>query len=137
MSHIASIELVINDLKTLAKACNRLGIIFLQGKKNYRWYGSSWNQAENVIGNYVPGQCDHVIQVPGADYEIGVIKDGENFALVADFWQYGGLEEVVGPNAGKLKQAYAVERVKNEAKQKRMRIQEVMTENSIRLVLTA
>jgi hypothetical protein len=123
LSHIAQIELQVNDLDALKAAAEKLGLIFREGQRHYRWYGRS-------VGDYpLPegftaadlGKCDHALSVrenPGA-YEVGVVqkKDGSGFQLLWDFWNRGrsygdfgkGLEDVVGENACKLQQEYAVE----------------------------
>lgn len=123
MSHIATIELKVKDLVALKTAAKSLGLEFKEGQRTYRWYGTS-------VGDYpLPegfskddlGKCDHVISVPGNDraYEIGVVKSKTSpaeWVLLWDFWQGGfGLQEKVGENANKLKQAYAVEAAKRAA----------------------
>ena len=124
MSHISKIELVINDLQCLKMACGRMNLEFREGQKTYRWYGP-------------PGKCDHAIHVPNASYEVGVIQDDNaNYTLQYDAWPAGGLVPVIGENAGLLKQAYAIERVRKDGKQKRMRIQETQTETGVRLTLS-
>ena len=137
MSHIAKLELVINDLATLQAACKRLGLEFCEGQTSYRWYGV-WASRSPVPQNFIPGKCHHAIRVPRASYEVGVIQqDAKTFTLHADMWPGGGLEPVIGKDAGLLKQAYAIERVYKEARQKRMRVHECITDTGIRLTLTA
>lgn len=136
MSHISRIELVINDLSCLKAACSRMGLEFREHQKSYRWYGK-WIGKEPVPENLVPGKCDHVIHVPNASYEVGVIRQPDGtFALHADMWPGGGLAPIIGENAGLLQQAYGIERVRQEAKQKRMRVLETPTESGIRLTLS-
>ncbi|MER3425254.1 MAG: hypothetical protein C4293_20535 [Nitrospiraceae bacterium] len=59
-------------------------------------------------------------------YEIGVVKrrDGRpGYALLWDFWKGGfGMQEKVGENADRLKQAYAVEVAKKAARCAGLRI---------------
>jgi len=81
------------------------------------------------------GKCTHAIQVPDCRYEIGVVKRGSKFILLWDSWSSGGLEKKIGVNAGILKQAYSVERIKREAMLKRYRFTEQKVEKGIRLVL--
>ncbi len=138
MSHIAKIELEINDLETLKKACERLGLEFIENQKTYQWYGTWVGDSEMPEGITVNdlGKCDHAIRVPGAQYEIGIVSKGRKYILLWDFWHQGGLEQKLGKNAGRLKQAYAVERVRKEARLKGYRICEQKTDKSVRLVLT-
>ena len=117
MSHISKIEIQIKDIGALKKACERLGFTFLENKKTFvRYNGSS--------------ECDHTIQVPGARYEIGL----SGTELLFDDYYRGGLNNNI---PGKIKQAYAVERVKQEAKTRKMRVIEKPTQNGVQLTLSA
>ncbi len=138
MSHVAKIELQINDLDALKAACRRLGLEFRCGQRVYEWYGEYLGDHPLPEGISVQdlGQCDHAIHVPGADYEVGVLKRGSKYLLLWDFWDEGGLERVLGRNAGRLKQAYAIERTRREALHKGYRMTESRTQNGVRLVLT-
>lgn len=138
MSHVAKIELEINDLDALKAACQRLGLEFCCGQTTYRWYGEFVGDHPLPEGLTVQdlGRCDHAIRVPGASYELGVLKRNGKYLLLWDFWGEGGLERVLGRNAGKLKQAYAIERTRREAMRKGYRITESKTRNGVRLVLT-
>jgi hypothetical protein len=120
MSHISKIELEVKDLGTLARACTRLGLELIKGQKTFKWYGQE------------DGQCDHAIKVPGATYEIGVIKAGNALGLQCDYFD-PAIGKAIGQNGGLLKQAYAVERTKAEARRKGYTIIEKTTESGIRL----
>lgn len=137
MSHLARIELEINDLETLKTACERLGLEFKEGQKTYKWYGT-WI-GDTPLPEGMPldqlGKCDHAISVPGAQYEIGIVKRDGKYILLWDFWYRGGLEEKIGKNGGRIKQAYTIERVRKEARSKGHRITEHKTEKGIRLVM--
>ena len=139
MSHVAKIELEINDLDALKAACQRLGLEFRCGQAVYSWYGEYVGDHPLPEGLTVQdlGKCDHAIHVPGASYEVGVVKRNGRYLLLWDFWHAGGLERVLGRNAGRLKQAYAIERTRREALRKGYRITESKTQNGLRLVLTA
>jgi hypothetical protein len=119
MSHISKIELEVKDLGTLGQACTRLGLRLIRGQNTFRWYGRE-------------AHCDHIIQVPGADYEIGVIRKNGAYELNCDFYDKN-LEKAVGRNAGLLKQAYAVEKARCEARKKGYGVIERQTETGIRL----
>jgi len=137
MSHMAKIELEINDLNTLDQACKRLGLALILNQRSYRWFGQ-WIGDHPLPDGFTTddlGKCDHVITVPGAQYDIGVVKKNGKHILLWDFWISGGLEEVLGPGAGKLKQAYAVSKATIEAKKKGYRVMEKKTETGIRLTL--
>jgi hypothetical protein len=120
MSHISKIELEVNDLTTLKRACARLGLRFVESQKTFKWFG------------YEEGRCDHAIKVPGATYEIGVTKKGTLYELQCDYFDYA-LSNVIGQNGGLLKQAYAIERTKTEARRKGYSIIEKRTDSGIRL----
>jgi hypothetical protein len=136
VSHISKIELIINDLSSLKAACSRMNLEFRENQKTYRWYGK-WIGNEPIPQGLVPGRCDHAIHVPNAAYEVGVIKqDDANYSLHADMFSGGGLEPIIGKDAGLLKQAYTIARVRKEAHQKRMRINEIQTDTGIRLTLS-
>lgn len=139
MSHVAQIELEIQDLGLLKQACNELGLTFVDNQTTYRWYGQH-------VGDYpIPagftaedmGRCDHAIRVPGATYEIGVVKRDDKHILLWDFWRSGGLEQALGRNAGRLKQAYAVARVRQQAHLGKYRLRQQQTTNgTIQLTLS-
>jgi hypothetical protein len=137
MSHIAKIELEITDLETLRQACERLGLEFMENQTTYSWYGSWVGDAELPEGITIHdlGKCDHAICVPGAQYEIGIVQRDRKYILLWDFWHQGGLEQKLGKNAGRLKQAYTIERVRKEARLKGHRICEQKTDQGIRLLL--
>ncbi len=120
MSHISKIELEVNNLGTLAQACSRLGLVLIKDQKTFKWYGRE------------DGKCDNAIKVPGANYEIGVLKAGNVFELQCDYYD-SGIERMIGRNGGLLKQAYAVERTKAEARRKGFTVIEKATPQGIRL----
>lgn len=140
MSHISRIEVEIHSLEDLKSACAQLGFQFMESQATYSWYGSyigDQTLPEGITEDRL-GKCDHAIKVPGCDYEIGVVKvPGGHHILLWDSWHRGGLEEKLGKNAGFLKQAYAVEKVKREARLKGFRVSEKRIKDRIRLVLSA
>ena len=102
MSHITKIHTTtrITSLDKLAVACRLLGTVeFVRDAKQHKYWG----------GNLAP--CNHKIRVIGNQqaYEIGVVQEGDHFALNADFFLGGyGLEDAVGKDAQRLTQAYNV-----------------------------
>jgi hypothetical protein len=123
LSHITRIEIEIRDLGLLQEACNRLGIEFHPEEKSFRWYGGVKD-------------CEGAIRIPNARYEIGLVREKNRYGLLWDSYATGGLEARLGKGAGKLKQAYAVERVRLEAKLRGYRLRESKTETGVRLVMT-
>ena len=119
MSHISKIELEVKDLGVLSQACTRLGIKLVRGKTHFKWYGKN-------------APCDHVIEVPGAQYEIGVVNCKGAYELNCDFYDRN-IEKAVGPGAGLLKQAYAVTKTKLEARKKGYSVCEQNTDTGVRL----
>ncbi|MCG8684056.1 MAG: DUF1257 domain-containing protein [Desulfobacterales bacterium] len=119
MSHISKIELEVTDLESLSKACQHLGINLVRDKKTYRWYGGE-------------GECDHAITIPGAGFEIGLVLTKGRYDLLTDFFDTT-IETAIGKEGGLLKQRYAVERTKAEAKRKGYRVVERQTDRGVRL----
>jgi hypothetical protein len=74
MSHISTVDLMIKDLESKAKACGKLGLELVRGQKTFR--------------GYTQGRCDHAIRVIGQPqaYEIGLCKraDGKGYDLKWD-----------------------------------------------------
>jgi hypothetical protein len=147
MSHVASIDIAINDLTALKAAVKELGCEWREGQLNYKWYGTSVGDYPLPKGMTVEmlGKCSHAIKVPGVNYEIGVVKmpDG-TFTLAYDFYGYDGgthdghkLLAKFGEKLGKLVQGYAVHRATLEAQRKGLRVIRTTTANgSIRLAIT-
>ena len=138
MSHIARIELEIKSLENLKAACKRLGLKFCENEKSYKWYGrwvGDQPLPEGVREDDL-GKCQHMIHVPGAKYQIGIIKREGNYQLLWDNWHAGGLENILGKNAGLLKQAYAVEAIKRNLRGRVTRLREQKKESTIRITLT-
>lgn len=123
MSHISKIELKINDLDALKKACDRLALHFIHDQKSFKWYNGLH-------------PCDHAIKAKNTAYEIGVVHQNNNYDLYWDDWSTGGLIEKIGPEAGLLKQAYTIEKILSEARLKNMRYTEVKKSNGVRVTLT-
>ena len=119
MSHISKIELEVRDLGILGQACSRLGLELFKNRKTFKWYGQE-------------APCDHSVKVPGADYEIGVINKGGSYELNCDYYDKN-LEKVIGRKGGLLKQAYAAEKTRIEARKKGYSVIERQTETGIRL----
>jgi hypothetical protein len=138
MSHLAKIELEIKDLAALRAAVQKLGYEFRENQQTYAWYGRWVGDAPlpDGVSKEELGKCSHAIRVPGCSYEIGVVQRGPHYILLWDYWHAGGLSKVIGNNAGVLKQAYTLERIRKESRIKGYLIHEVRTQNGIRISLT-
>jgi hypothetical protein len=140
MSHVSRIELQIDSLDCLQRACAFLGLTFVKNQKTYKWYGRLVSPDSTALPEGITeedlGTCNHAIQVPEAEYEIGVVKRNGMYLLLCDFWD-SRLKQRIGENGGRLKQAYAMERTKLEARRKRYTVREQKIDNGIRLVLSA
>jgi hypothetical protein len=120
MSHISKIELEVNELNILDSACKRLGLALVKGKKTFKWFGKK------------AGDCDHAIRVPEAEYEIGITHVNGSYELACDYYD-PNIAKAIGENAGLLKQAYAVEKTRTQARRKGYLTIEKQTDTGIRL----
>lgn len=120
MSHLVKIELEINDVNVLQKSCDRLGLSFMKNQNTFQW----WGQA---------AKCDHAIKIPEAKYEIGVLKKQQGgYELQCDYFDRA-VGKAIGQNGGLLKQAYTIEKAKQEAIRKGYSIREHKTQQGIQL----
>lgn len=112
MSHIQTIEVNITDLQALKKTCEKLGLVFKNEQKTFRWY-------------YGDQACNHAISVPGAEYEIGVLKNADHpgYTLQVDYYDRK-LTEKIGQLGGLFKQRYTLEKAKIEAIKKGYSVRE-------------
>lgn len=136
MSHVVTIATEIRDLQAVKAACKRLGWEFLEGQTTYKWYGESVGDYPLPTGFTAAdlGKCHHAIRVPGARYEVGLVRRGNSFVPMWDYWYSGGLSEDTG---NKLAQAYAVEKAKAEARRRGHTVTEAaMPDGSIRLLVS-
>ena len=128
MSHMAVIDLEVRDLRALKAAAEYLGLTFVEGQKEWRWYGrwvGDYSNPDAAFLQGIPpeeyGKCaDHVLTIAGNEtaYEVGVVRrrDGKpGWILLYDFWGPGkALVDLLQgvdkdgkyDRVGKLKQAY-------------------------------
>lgn len=139
MSHVVTRAVPLDDLEAVRRACAGLGWTLHEGQKTYRWYGRFvgdspvpeflFTPAELAAMATMPagarnefvtirlGSCEHAISVPGASYQLALMR-GRDGGLVAvwDWYSSGGLGRVLGTPAEPLKnpfyQAYAREKTK-------------------------
>ena len=101
MSHITNINLTITNMDALKAACEQLGLEVREGQTTFRSY-------------YGTRACAHAIGRKGdkAGYEIALmnpVEAGGGFGVTYDTWGPGAeLTRVVGQDANRLKQEYAV-----------------------------
>lgn len=132
MSHVDTIQFQEEwDIETLKAMCKAEGWTFLQGQRTYRWWGRHVGDYPIPEGFTVAdmGKCDHAIRIPGATYEIGVVEKNGKVHLLWDFYHTGGLATVLGPKAGKLKQAYTLAKARRECRRRRLRFKETRKNN--------
>ena len=149
MSHVAHIDLHVTDIPALRVACKKLGLEFLDGQTEYKWYGrwmNDYNAEQAAVSQgFDPQQFGknavHVIGIQGNQtaYQVGVVPrvDGKpGYSLLYDNYCGGmGLEKVIGKGAGLLKQQYSLQVAKKAAVKKGYRVQEsVGTDGTVKLV---
>lgn len=156
MSHVTAIDIHITDLAALRATFTELGGVWLEGQKNYRWYGQRMNTRDPLPEGFAEedlGKCEHAISLPGCEYEIGVVrkKNGAGYTLLFDYWGYdrnlpeggfhrvGGvqLEETFGKGLCKVKQFYGVNKASMIARAKGYSVQrKLQPSGAIKLVVT-
>ncbi len=103
MSHFVKGSMKITNLDILERACSKLGLTLNRKTKKIKGYYS-----------YENANCEAVIEVPGSNYNIGVIKEADGtYLLNYDPWFSGRLEEILGENLYKLNQGYAAAAVES------------------------
>lgn len=126
MSHVAKVELVVQNLDWLKAAWAELGGQVVN-QSAWRWYGRWVNDYSATDAAYqhgiAPEKYGHadagmILRHPDASYDIGVYKNpkGEGYVLVYDNFCSGrGLEVVAGVGLTKLKTEYGVKAVQAQA----------------------
>ena len=118
MSHVAKVDVKIKNLDILKKACEKIGLQFKEGQSSYKWFGTWVNDYHGSNAAYKHGidpknygKCDHAVGVTGNShaYEIGVVKNGDHYDLIYDF--YGGqgaaIEKIAGRECSNLVNEYS------------------------------
>lgn len=139
MSHVSTIKGQIKSIRSVKAACKRLNLEFLENQTTYAWYGRHVGDYPIPEGMSIEdmGKCIHAIRVPGAKYEIGIIKDPLNtkdYKFIWDFWDKSLIDQL-GEDAWKLTQAYEVEQIKHTAKMQGKTLIEKKMDDRIRLVV--
>ena len=129
--HVSVIALQIKSIDALKNACQRLGLEFREGQTHYAWFGYFVGDAPLPEGFTQEdlGKCEHALHVPGAGYEIGLVFRDGSWRLMWDSYGPGGLEQALGPDCNKLRQAYGVEAAKLEAQRQGYSVWETLEED--------
>jgi hypothetical protein len=146
MSHVANVEVEINDLTALKTACDKLGIEFVQGQTTYKWFDKYLADSDigrqTVRDGFKPedfGTCEHAIRVPGSNYEVGVVKNptGNGYRLIYD--EYGSQGQAITKRLGgtqltKLKTEYGVARATRHLRRNGYRVvRRVLANGTVKL----
>ncbi len=111
MSHIETGKSSILHLDALKAAVRDMGAMFIENKKTFNAYHDHET-------------CDHAIQLPGVNYEIGIRKTKERYVLAWDEYGFDGgsrhdghkLIQTFGAGLCKLHAAYGRQVVLQQAK---------------------
>jgi hypothetical protein len=104
-----------DQLDVFAEACVELGAEFMRDQTSFAWFGRWVNDyhgadaAYRTIDPATFGTCAHAVRVPGATYEVGLVKmpDG-TFRLMYDNWSGGGgLHAKLGKQLSGLRRTFA------------------------------
>lgn len=112
MSHAATVGPILNDLRALKAAVAELGAEFMENVKTFRSYQSGLT-------------CDHVINLPGCTYQIGVTKTPEG-AYAMSWDTYGDGQKLLnkfGEGCKKLVQSYSANKTMQWARSKGYMVQ--------------
>ena len=146
MSHVANVEVEINDLAALKTACEKLGVEFVEGQRTYAWYDKYLADSDvgrqTVQDGFRPedfGTCEHAIKVPGSSYEVGVVKNptGTGYRLIFD--EYGPQGRAITSRLGgtqltKLKTEYGVARATRHLRRSGYRVtRRVLANGTVKL----
>ncbi|KKL13200.1 hypothetical protein LCGC14_2528170, partial [marine sediment metagenome] len=116
MSHVSVMDMEVNDLESLEKACNENpDLEFVRNQRTHKWFGQwmdDYDDADAAYRKFDPktfGTCEHAIRVKGdgTAYEVGVrahpTKKGA-YSLLWDFYGDHGrrLKKAIGPDGKKL-----------------------------------
>lgn len=110
MSHVVQSGVVIRDLDCLEAAVQSMGALLVRNVKKYNWFGRHVGDYPMPVGVTKDqlGKCDHVIRLPGVNYEIGVVKQKDGtYRMLFDFYADGiKLKKHFGDGLSLLQNAY-------------------------------
>jgi hypothetical protein len=147
MSHVVSLKTEFRDLKAVKAACAELGLVFKENQKTIRWFGRWVNDYDKDDAAYklgidpkLYGTCDHAIEVPGSDYDVGLIRNATTggYKLYFDFYSTHGaaIQKAIGQNGERLLQSYAAAKLAMEANLKGYLVQRKSVGDKIELTIT-
>lgn len=112
MSHVSTVGPSMTDPKALASAARELGAEWLEGVTTFKSYQSGLT-------------CEHVINLPGCAYQIGVIKakDGTYSLNWDTFGEGQKLLKHFGEGCKKLVASYSTHKTLNWARSKGYMVQ--------------
>lgn len=122
MSHFATIQTQIRDMKALREACREMDLDVIENAEA-RGYNSNRHKGE------------YVIRLKGP-YDIAVNRQQDGtLGLICDWWG-GHVEKEVGKNYGRLLQLYGVYKAQAEARRKGYTTRrQALKDGSIKLVI--
>lgn len=146
MSHVVSIKTELTDLAAVQAACAELGLVFHENKNRIRWFGKWMNDYSGADAAYKLGikpeqygTADHVIEVPGCRYDIGLLKNPETggYKLYFDYFGEGQkIQAALGNNGQKLLQYYAAHKATIECKKKGWLVKRTQENGNLKLQVT-
>lgn len=121
MSHISTISTdgLEFDLDVIQALCQRQGWEFLR-QTTFHWFGKDG------------GECEYAIHLPGVQYELGMVQGETAWKVLGDFWEYGGLGQILGEHGEVFKQMYLQESDIAWAEEKNYQWEEVPAEEGER-----
>ncbi len=106
MSHISTLAVKITDLDAFTLACREVGVELRREQKTFKTYNGQKTDCEMAI-------C-HPTSLKA--YEAGLVREGDHYVIQTDEFRRGqGLNDLIGDNAGKLLQRYAMNAAGNKA----------------------
>lgn len=148
MSHVVSIKTELRDIEAVKAACKELGLVFKENQKTIRWYGQWMNDYDAADAAYKLGidpkqygTCNHAIEVPGSNYDVGLLRNPVTggYRIYFDFYGCNGrrIQEAIGEHGGKLVQYYAAHKATMAARAKGYLVSRQTAANgNIKLVVT-
>lgn len=138
MSHVEKCKGVYKDLDILESTLSSLvhptyGKLIRKEKNTYKWYGKHMGDYPLPIGFKKEdlGKCDVCFGFEDDSlYEIGIVKRGEEYVPLYDFWSINGsgeggpLLDILGKDGGKLAQTYSVNIILSTCEEKGYNVEE-------------
>jgi len=125
MSHVATVEIEVEDIDVLEEVCKENGWSLNRNQKTFKWYGKWVNDFHGDTAAYKHGidpknygKCEHAINVKKGAYEIGVVKNAKGkHVLIWDTWDQN-VEKSCGKNCHSLYESYSMKVATKKLKSK-------------------